>query len=83
MPIYKDIADHDEDTRIDMIGRSVMVLGQTVSFITDADAGKADRYLSKLQKRFPGIVIISRGDGQVKDTVFVKVGPPPTTAKIQ
>lgn len=74
MAIYKDIADHNEDMRIGMIGKAVMA-GKTVAFITDSDPGKADRYIAKLLKRFPGVRIVGRFDGPVENTVTVKVGP--------
>jgi hypothetical protein len=74
-PVYLDIADFDEDARVDVIGRAVMEQKKTSAFIVEDDA-KADRYLKKLKKRFPGIRLIARGDGPVKDTVFVKLGPP-------
>ena len=76
MPAFIDLADHEEDFRIGQIGHAAMVNKITVSFVTDSEPGKADRYISKLQERFPGIRIIARGDGPVADTVWVKVGPP-------
>lgn len=69
---YQDIADHDEDTRIEMIGKKAMT-GQTVAFITDADPGKADRYIAKLLKKFPGLKVLARFDGPIKGVVTVKV----------
>lgn len=73
---YKDIADKKEDDRISEIGETVMVQRKVVGFLTDQDIGKADRYIAKLQERFPGIRIISRGTGPVSGVVWVKVGPP-------
>ena len=73
---YKDIANTPEDDRIDTIGRTVMEQKLSVAFIVDSELGKADRYIEKLRKRFPGIVVIGRGDGPVTGTVYVKVGPP-------
>jgi len=75
-PFYMDLGDFEEDKRVDAIGHQAMVHKKVVEFITDSDAGKAERYISKLTDRFPGIRIIARGDGPVKDTVWVKVGPP-------
>lgn len=75
-PVYADIADLEEDRRIDLIGHTVMEHRKTVAFVTDADAGKADRYVTKLQAKFPGIVVIDRFLGPVANTVSVKVGPP-------
>lgn len=74
--IYKDLGDEAEDERIRQIGECAMREKKTVGFVTDAEQGKADRYIGKLQERFPGIRIISRGAGPVAETVFVTVGPP-------
>lgn len=74
-PIYRDIADLDEDDRIDMIGRKVSDQKQVVAFITDSDPGKADRYIEKLLSRFPDIEVLARAAGPVANTITVKVGP--------
>lgn len=76
MTFYADIADYEEDERIGMIGHQVMDHKKTVAFIVDDIKGKAERYIAKLQERFPGIQIIGRGQGPVPETVYVKVGPP-------
>ena len=78
-PVYADIADFDEDHRINLIGRTVIEGRKTVAFVTDTDPGKADRYIRKLRERFPGIAVIDRFDGPVAATVTVKVGPPSAT----
>ena len=75
-PYFADLADFEEDKRIEMIGHTVMAHKKTVAFVTDSDPGKAERYIDKLKKRFPGIVIVDRFDGPVSNTVTVKVGPP-------
>lgn len=75
-PKFMDIADVEEDKRIEIIGHRAMVHKEKVAFVTDDDAGKADRYIRKLQERFPGIKVIERGNGPVPNTVYVKVGPP-------
>jgi hypothetical protein len=77
MTVFMDVADHDEDRRIEMIGHQAMVHKKTVSFITDDEEGKAERYIRKLKERFPGICVIDRGKGPVDKTVWVKVGPAP------
>jgi hypothetical protein len=69
---YKDLADQPEDDRIRQIGEAAMK-GLTVAFVTDADPGKADRYVSKLLKRFPALKVLGRFDGPVENTVTVKV----------
>lgn len=73
---YKDLGDHDEDERIRQIGEKTMREKLIVGFVTDDEEGKADRYIRKLQERFPGIRVIDRGCGPVDATVWVKVGPP-------
>jgi len=70
------IPDYDEDKRIEMIGHRAMDHKERVGIVTDSEEGKADRYIKKLQERFPGIRILERGNGPVEDSVFVKVGPP-------
>ncbi|MGC2234290.1 MAG: hypothetical protein WBA09_22505 [Candidatus Acidiferrum sp.] len=76
MPAFVDIADEDEDRRIEMIGHQVMAHKRVVSFITDDEKDKAERYIRKLEEKFPGIRVIERGRGPVDKTVWVKVGPP-------
>jgi hypothetical protein len=79
---YADLADLGEDDRITAIGNSVMKAPASsgdkplmTAFIVE-DHAKADRYIEKLQGRFPGIRIIDRFDGPVKDVVTVRVGAP-------
>jgi hypothetical protein len=79
-PPFVDIADFEEDKRIDIIGHQVMVHKKDVAFITDEEGAdgqdKANRYIRKLEAKFPGIQVIGRGKGPVAKTVYVKVGPP-------
>ena len=75
-PIYLDLGDFEEDQRIETIGRTVLEQHKTVAFVTDADPGKADRYIRKLTERFPGLRVLGRFDGPVPDTVTIQVGPP-------
>lgn len=75
---FKDIADEPEDERVRQIGEKTMREKLVVGFVTDAEEGKAERYIAKLQKRFPGIRLISQGPGPVPETVLVKMGPPLT-----
>ena len=74
---FKDIADHDEDERIRQIGEKAMREKLVVGFITDKEEGKPERYIRKLQERFPGIRLISQGDGPVAETdrLHVSGGP--------
>lgn len=73
---YKDLGDFDEDERIRQIGEKTMRDKLVVGFFTEDEAGKADRYITKLQERFPGIRVVARGNGPVANTVWVKVAPP-------
>ena len=82
MKAFADISDHDEDTRIDMIGKATMSGKQSsadkpliIGFVVD-DHEKADRYVKKLQEKFPTIRIIDRFDGPVPNVVTVRVAPP-------
>ncbi len=75
MSQYRDVADLPEDVRIDLIGKTAMQQRKTVAFLTDAEPGKADRYISKLLERFPGIEVLSRSDGPIPDVVYVTVAP--------
>jgi hypothetical protein len=70
-----------EDQRIEMIGRSVMDAPDTSAdkppmngFVVEDDA-KADRYIRKLQAKFPGIRIIDRNP-HLMGLILVRVGPP-------
>lgn len=76
MPPYKDIAYKSEDDRIREIGEKTMREKKVVGFITDNEVGKAERYIAKLQERFPGIRVIYQGSGPVAETVLVKAAPP-------
>ena len=83
MPPFKDVADHPEDVRIKMIGEKAMNERLIVGFIVDDEkcpiyGSKADRYIAKLKEKFPNIAVMGRGKGPVKDTEWVKVGPPLT-----
>jgi hypothetical protein len=73
---YIDLHSIDEDKRIDTIGHAVMVHRSIADVITDAEPGKAERYIAKLKAKFPGIQILERFDGPTPGAVTVKVGPP-------
>ena len=73
---YQDLGDEAEDERIRQIGEKTMREKLVVGFITDKEKGKPERYIRKLQERFPGIRVIHQGDGPVANTVLVKVAPP-------
>ena len=77
---YEDLGDSAEDERIREIGEKAMHEKLTVGFIVDSEGEtgfeKAERYIAKLTKRFPGIRVTYRGDGPVGGTKLVKVAPP-------
>lgn len=81
---YADLADLDEDARIEQIGNAALSGKQTsedkpliIGFVVDDNGGvKGDRYVKKLQERFPTIRIIDRHKGPVPKTELIRVGPP-------
>lgn len=75
MPIFQDLADEPEDDRIKKIGEEVAKRGRAVAFMTDDEPGKAERYIAKLLKWFPGVRVIGRFSGPVAGVITVKVGP--------
>jgi len=77
--LYVDIANMEEDSRIDTIGQTVMKHRKTVAFMTDSDPGKAERYIAKLKAKFPGIRIVDFFNGPVPGAVTVKVAPADST----
>ena len=71
----------NENDRIEMIGKSVMDAPASSAdkppmngFVVETDA-KADRYIAKLQKRFPGIRVIDRNPF-LNGMILVRIGPP-------
>jgi hypothetical protein len=82
---YADLGDFDEDERIEKIGQAALSGKQTsddkpliIGFVVDDDGGtKGDRYIRKLQERFPTIRIIDRHKGPVPKTELIRVGPLP------
>ena len=72
---YRDLYKLSEDERIGKIGEHVVNTGDTVAVVTDADPGKAERYIKKLTTRFPGVIVLGKGPGPVKKTITIKVGP--------
>ena len=82
MAIVADLYNLNENDRIQMIGESVMTAPQSSGkrppmngFIVENDA-KADRYVEKLRKLFPGIRVIDRHPGPTPNTVLVRVAGP-------
>lgn len=63
-----------EDDRITLIGQTCMDNpGKLIGFVTDADPGKAERYIRKLTTQFPKLTIVQRSKGPVPNTVTVQV----------
>ncbi len=82
---FSDMAAFNEDTRIAAIGRAAMT--QSVTFMVESDAcgeeciGKADRYIAKLHKQFPGQLIITNM-GQPLTHMVTHVKVVSATAKV-
>ena len=77
MTKFADIANLDESKRIDLIGHRVIDHHETVGFVVEDDI-KADRYITKLQKKFPNIIVDWRGPGPVSETILVRVKENPS-----
>ena len=82
MTFYADLADLEEDKRIEAIGKVVMGGPKNsgdkpimAAFVVEDDA-KTDRYIRKLQALFPGIRVIDRFKGPVPETISVRVAGP-------
>jgi hypothetical protein len=81
---YADLAGMKEDDRIKQIGNAALYGKQTsadqplvIGFIVDDDGGvKGDRYIKKLQEKFPTVRIIDRHKGPVPNTELIRIGPP-------
>lgn len=73
-----DLISLSEDQRITLIGTQAMKdkSEEGVGFIVDDDA-KADRYIEKMKKEFPGIRVVLRMIITPESgLVFVRMGPP-------
>jgi hypothetical protein len=82
MTIGADLHRLEENDRIKLIGHSVMVAPTSSTdkpimngFIVETEA-KADRYIRKLEKMFPGIRVVDRTAGPTPNTIFVRVAGP-------
>jgi hypothetical protein len=72
---YSDLHKLSEDERIEVIGHTVTVHGKTVAVCVDDVQAKVDRYVQKLQARFPGVVILDITKGPVAGVRTIRVGP--------
>lgn len=74
MPEYYDIADHGEDTRIQICGKTAMENpGKIIGVCTDAIEGKAERYIAKIQEWFPQVTVLKTFLGPVKNFVTIQI----------
>ena len=69
---YADLHSRPEDDRITLIGAKAMQ-GGVIAFITDADPGKADRYIAKLLAQFPELRVIDQQAGPTAGAVTVRL----------
>lgn len=81
MTQFADLADHDEDKRINIIGSTVMSTRKTAAVVVDDVPGKLERYVKKLKERFPGIVILDEIAGPTPGARTVRCGPPGTVVQ--
>jgi hypothetical protein len=72
MPKFADIANLEEDRRIELIAHRVKDHRDTVAFIVEDDV-KAKRYVDKLTALLPAVKVMWRGNGPL-GTIIVKVG---------
>lgn len=80
MTVAADLHRLSENDRIKLIGQSVMQAPQSsadppkvTGFVVENDS-KADRYIEKLQKRFPGLRVVDRQP--LAGTILVRVAGP-------
>lgn len=73
--VFADLHGLEEDKRISIIC-SAVASGKVVGFVVDSEAGKADRYISKITAQLPGIIVEKLKLSPVKGTVAVKVRLP-------
>lgn len=57
--VYADLHNLPEDERVRMAGEHVQKTGQTGLIMTDAEPGKAERYIQKLRERYPDVAVLS------------------------
>ena len=76
-PVFADLADLDEDTRIKAVGKMAMKNpGKIVGMITDDEPDKPERYIRKLKKWFKDIVVIDNTKGPAAGMVTIRVRAP-------
>lgn len=76
MPSILDLFNLTEDQRIELIANRLIKHGETVAFIVDVEKGshaKGDRYIRKLQEKWPSIKLIGRTDGPAEGSEIIKI----------
>lgn len=76
MTFYADLASLPEDKRIEIMVTMVKSDHKTIAFIVE-DKKKADRYIGKIMRRFPEVIIMGRLPSLVDETITIKIGPKP------
>lgn len=73
MPPFFDAHNLPEDTRIELIGQTVMKLGagRTTGVCVDDEPGKPERYVKKLTEKFPAVKVLSQSPGPVPGVVTI------------
>jgi hypothetical protein len=71
-PMFADLGDLPEDTRIGIMGQAAQD-GKRIAFVVEDDA-KADRYIEKLLARYR-VRVLLRGLGPIRNSVTVSIGP--------
>lgn len=73
MPPFADLHKVPEDTRIKLIGETVMKLapGRTTLICVDDLPGKPERYVKKLTQAFPEVRVLSQGLGPVPGVITI------------
>ncbi len=67
-----------EDERIRLIGEAA-ASGQIVGVMLEKDEPeKIERYVRKINKRFPTVTLLDRKDGPVSSVVTLRFGPKPS-----
>lgn len=75
-PTFVDTFTLAEDDRIKLIGETCLKHKALIGFVVESGAGKAERYIEKLQKMFPGIRVVDQFEGPMKGMTSVRIAPP-------
>lgn len=73
---YADLHTVPEDDRITTMANHVRQTGQTCLVVTDADPGKAERYVRKFKQHHPDVAVVSEiMDGPTPGCRCFRIGP--------